>query len=98
MQFEELQQNRNRARRMEHASLGPTFDDIKELIQTRSGTELPYLTHITGEEGSENRHVSYSEFYRHVLGCARFLQNHGLTRGDRIATISYNHWHTAVQY
>ena len=83
---------------MEHASPGPSYEDIKELIQTRSGAELPYLTYITGEEGSENTRVSYSEFYRHVLGCARFLQNHGLMRGDRIATISHNHWHTAVQY
>ncbi|NIT62082.1 MAG: AMP-binding protein, partial [Aliifodinibius sp.] len=32
------------------------------------------------------------------INCARFLQNHGLSHGDRIATISHNHWHTVVQY
>jgi len=42
--------------------------------------------------------ITYREFYELVLDAARFYQDYGLEPGDKIATISHNHWHTVVQY
>lgn len=96
MQFEELTNKRNHARRLENALSNPPFGDIKELLQAQADDSRDYLINIAGN--GESTRVPYTEFYQHVSGCAQFLQNHGLRGGDRIATISHNHWHTAVQY
>ncbi|SHF57755.1 long-chain acyl-CoA synthetase [Fodinibius roseus] len=96
MQFEELLEKQNHARRLASPVSSGPFGDIKELLEARADERRDYLISIT--DNNENSRVSYAGFCRHVLGCGRFLQNHGLRRGDRIATIAHNHWHTAVQY
>ncbi|WP_372638787.1 class I adenylate-forming enzyme family protein [Fodinibius sp.] len=96
MQFEELLHKRNHARSLADPVPRLPFDDIRELLQARADERQDYLINRT--DNNEIRRVSYAKFYQHVLGCARFLQNHGLRRGDRIATIAHNHWHTVVQY
>lgn len=96
MHFEELQNKINHARSLSEPLPSLAFSDVKELLQARSENEDSYLTYF--DQQGERTEVSYTQFYEHVLGCARFLQNHGLSRGDRIATISHNHWHTVVQY
>lgn len=95
MQFEELLKKRNHARRLANPAPRRLFGDIKELLLARADEHRDYLISIT--DNNESSRVSYAAFYQHVLGCARFLQNHGLRRGDRIATIAHNHWHTVVQ-
>lgn len=81
---------------MEDPAPAPPFTDIKGLLQAQADNDHGYLINIT--DNHESTEVSYAEFYQQVLGCARFLQNRGLRRGDRIATIAHNHWHTIVQY
>jgi long-chain acyl-CoA synthetase len=96
MDFQELQQKINYARKTSNQLPLLPVSDIPELLQQRSDKEGNYLTYI--DENDNRTEVSYAEFYQHVINCARFMQNHGLSQGDRIATISHNHWHTVVQY
>ena len=44
------------------------------------------------------KEFSYREFYEEVCKTANFLQRHGVRRGDRIATVAYNHSDTVIQY
>ena len=44
------------------------------------------------------RSYTYIEFYELVCKTANFLLSQDITRGDRIATIAYNHSDTVVQY
>src|SRR5699024_7601219 len=70
--------------------------DFTQLIKRRMVLNEPYLIYI---DQDDNRiELSYKEFCEKVYEVARFLQHRGLRNGDRIATISHNHWHTVVQY
>ncbi len=96
MDFKELQEKIGYARSLTEPLPELPFKDFGELLQERADDERSYLTFI--DEDDSRTEVNYEEFCDHVLSCARFLQNHGLSRGDRVATISHNHWHTNVQY
>lgn len=96
MDFQELQQKIDHARNTTNQLPPLPVKDIPDLLNLRSDSEGTYLTYI--DINDNKTEVSYSEFYQQVINCARFLQNHGLSQGDRIATISHNHWHTVVQY
>src|SRR5699024_9421992 len=96
MQLNELQNKIEQARTLESSLPSLKYGDMKELLEARSSTKKNYLTYVN--ESGERSEVSYADLYEHALGCARFLQNIGLSRGDRVATISHNHWHTVVQY
>ncbi|WP_445664586.1 class I adenylate-forming enzyme family protein [Fodinibius sp. AD559] len=96
MDFKELQQKIDYARKTSNRLPPLPVKDIPELLQQRSDNEDNYLTYI--DENDNRTEVDYAEFYQHVINCARFMQSHGLSHGDRIATISHNHWHTVVQY
>ncbi len=96
MDYKELQQKIDYARDISKPLPPLPVQDIPELLQQRSDNESNYLTYI--DENDNRTEVSCAEFYQHVINCARFLQNRGLSHGDRIATISHNHWHTVVQY
>lgn len=97
MDFETLQDKINHARSLSHSHLPQIpVDDFPELIDAYKERKAPYLTYIDEEDNRTS--LSYHEFCDHVFGVARFLQRHGLRHGDRIATISHNHWHTVVQY
>ena len=67
--------------------------DILEANKSNSDLYLVYLD----SEGNR-RDISYSEFVSLVYDTAAFLQHSGLEVGDKIATISHNHWHTTVHY
>ncbi|NIV12955.1 MAG: hypothetical protein GWN62_17235, partial [Aliifodinibius sp.] len=86
MDFQELQQKIDYARNTSNQLSPLPVSDIPELLQQHSDKEGNYLTYI--DENDNRTEVSYAEFYKHVINCARFLQNHGLSHGDRIATIS----------
>jgi long-chain acyl-CoA synthetase len=96
MDFKELQQKINHARTVSGELPELPYSDIPELLQTRSENGDQYLTYIDVDDNRTE--VSYAEFYQQVINCARFLQKHGLSRGDRVATIAHNHWHTVIHY
>ena len=75
----------------------PTISDsFISLIDRASGNISPFLTYL---DTQKNRvEFTYAEFHDLVKGVAAFYQSEGLKPGDRIATISHNHWHTVVQY
>lgn len=54
----------------------------------------------TSPESDEQvrRSFTYQEFYDLVLKTANFLLARGIQRGDRVATVSYNHADTVIQY
>ncbi|HEX6981270.1 MAG TPA: class I adenylate-forming enzyme family protein [Balneolaceae bacterium] len=96
MDFKELQEKIDHARSLANPLSPLPFQDFKELLQKRTDDDQSYLTYI--DESDHRVEFTYSEFCNEVLGCARFLNGHGLRRGDRIATVSHNHWQTVVQY
>ncbi|MEL7835097.1 class I adenylate-forming enzyme family protein [Fodinibius sp. Rm-B-1B1-1] len=96
MDFKELQKKIDHARNISGELPTLPFQDISGLLGARSEKKTEYLIYI--DENDNRIEVTYAEFYQQVLDCARFLQNRGLSRGDRVATIAHNHWHTVVQY
>ncbi|MDZ7717157.1 MAG: class I adenylate-forming enzyme family protein [Balneolaceae bacterium] len=97
MTYQEVQEKIDHARSLSHSDLSELpISDFPELIKTRADSDQPYLTYI--DERDNREELSYKEFCDKVVGVARFLQNRGLRHGDRVATISHNHWHTVVQY
>lgn len=71
-------------------------DDFKSLLKQSIGNDKTYL--IFRDDDQHRTEITYREFYEYVLNAARFYQSKGLQPGDKIATISHNHWHTVVQY
>ncbi|MFY0698025.1 MAG: acyl--CoA ligase [Balneola sp.] len=70
--------------------------DIVQLLKKGIGNTDTFLIY-RDKEGNKTQ-LSYREFYDSVLDTARFFQSKDLQVGDKIATISQNHWHTVVQY
>ncbi|WP_138429091.1 class I adenylate-forming enzyme family protein [Fodinibius saliphilus] len=96
MDFKELQQKIGHARTLTDSPPPLPYKDIGELLKERAEDDRSYITYI--DEDDNRTEVSYAEFCEQVWNCARFLQGQGLSQGDRIATISHNHWHTTVHY
>lgn len=97
MRAEELQQKIAHARTLSHDNLPPlSFRDIPQLMEKRGRDDSSYLTYI--DSNDRRNELTYSEFNGLVRATAKFLQQQGLSEGDRIATISHNHWHTVVHY
>lgn len=96
MDYRELREQIDNARSLTNPLPSLQFGDFKELLQARADDERSFLTFI--DKNDSRTELSYAEFYQHVLDCARFLHHRGLSHGDRIATISHNHWHTVVHY
>lgn len=72
------------------------FQDIRKLIFQRTQDQSAYLIFY---DDIENRiELSYKKFCELVIKTASFLQQKGLMQGDRISTISHNHWHTTIHY
>lgn len=96
MDFKERQQKIDYSRSIDRELSPLPHNDILTLWQSRSDAEGQYLIYIDADDNRNK--VSYAECYEHVLNCAWFLQNPGLSQADGVATISHNHWHTIVQY
>lgn len=83
------------ARAVEEA-LPEITDNFISLLEKSEGNTDSFLTYI---DADENRvEFTYHDFQDLVKRVAAFYQSQGLQPGDRIATISHNHWHTVVQY
>jgi long-chain acyl-CoA synthetase len=75
----------------------PTLNtDIVQLLKRGIGNKDIFL--IYRDSDGNRTELTYRDFYDLVLDVAKFYQNEGLKVGDKIATISHNHWHTVVQY
>lgn len=97
MDYKKLQHKIDHARKLSHSALPELpVEDFRALLEQRVKNAKPYLIYIDEKDNREE--LSYKQCCDKVYGVARFLQNHGLRTGDRIATISHNHWHTVVQY
>ena len=75
-----------------------TLTSIRELVELQV-TRYPdkeFLIYI--EDDGKRTLLSYREFSEVVHRTAHLLIAHGISRGDRIATVSFNHWETVVQY
>ncbi|MGF1671537.1 MAG: class I adenylate-forming enzyme family protein, partial [Balneolaceae bacterium] len=96
MKFKSLDEKINHARTVEKQPGPLPFKDICDLIQKRSADPAGYLTYI--DIRGKRTAFSYREFYNLVVRTAAFLSSHKLEEGDRIATISHNHWQTVVHY
>jgi len=95
MNFENLEAKIQHARSLSE----PVPDlgiDIVQLLKKGIGNTDTFLIY-RDKEGNKT-HLNYREFYDSVLDTARFFQSENLQVGDKIATISHNHWHTVVQY
>lgn len=69
---------------------------MAHLLLEREFDERPWL--IWYDIDGNRQAFNYREFVHHVKQCAAFLKDNGIGRGDRVATVSHNHWHTAVHY
>lgn len=84
------------ARRTNNDSPSLRFNDIRQMLaRSKSNKEL-FLTYIDSKD--VRFQISYDEFVHLVFQTAEFLKRNGLNCGDRIATVSHNHWHTVVHY
>ncbi|MEX2347655.1 MAG: class I adenylate-forming enzyme family protein [Balneolaceae bacterium] len=95
MQFNSLEEKVEHARSISEplSDLGVNF---KSLLKRGIGRDKVYLTYRDADQ--KRTEITYRQFYEQVLNTARFYQSKGLSQGDKIATISHNHWHTVVQY
>ena len=95
MEFNSLEEKIAHARTLENPP-EELKEDFFSLLKRGIGSDKIYLTY---RDTDQNRtEITYREFYEHVVHTARFYQSKGLQKGDKIATISNNHWHTVVQY
>ncbi len=97
MEFKALKDKIDYARSLSHSDLPELpVNDFKQLISLRKNSHEPFLIYI--DEDDNRIELSYRQFCEKVTAVARYLQSHGLRRGDRVATVSHNHWHTVIQY
>ncbi len=69
---------------------------FSELLKEREHDERPWL--IWYDIDGARLELKYKEFVHHVKQCAAYLSDSGVGKGDRVATVSHNHWHTVVHY
>ena len=74
------------------------YANIGDLLshQAEAYEEKPFL--IFYSDGGRRTELSYREFYEEACRTASFLQSAGIARGDRVATVSFNHPDTVIQY
>lgn len=97
MNFDSLQEKIDHARHLSHNGLPDlSFRDFKQIIDQRRNSNETYLIYI--DENDNRVQLSYQQFCTKVIAVASYLQSHGLNRGDRVATVSHNHWQTVIQY
>ncbi len=95
MQFKNLQEKIHHGRSLSEPI--PVLGiDIVRLLKRGIGNKDTFLIYRDSE--GNRIEISYREFYDAVLDTARFFQSKGLKVGDKIGTISHNHWHTVIHY
>lgn len=61
-------------------------------ILERAGKLFPTVEIVTRNPDKSLHRYTYGDFYRRSRQLASALQKAGLRRGDRVATLSWNHW------
>lgn len=61
-------------------------------ILERAGKLFPKVEVVTRNPDKSVHRYTYGDFYRRARQLASALQKAGLKRGDRVATLSWNHW------
>ena len=75
------------------------FRNIRDLLSMHSKTSGDKLFLIYYDEDGSRQELSYAEFNARVHQAANFMvEDLGICRGDRVATIAYNHLDTVVIY
>jgi acyl-CoA synthetase (AMP-forming)/AMP-acid ligase II len=93
----EVQRKIDQARKLHNQQLPPLkWSNISKLVADRMNDDRLYLTYIDSKDHKVD--LSYKEFSEKVFALARYLQERGLQPGNRIATVSHNHWQTVVVY
>ncbi len=75
-----------------------SYRNIGDLLeqQVERYDQKPFL--IFYEEDGHRHEMSYTEFFEDAGRTANFMTSAGIVRGDRIATVSYNHSDVVLQY
>ncbi len=73
-----------------------TYMGISDLLREREYDERPWM--IWYDIDGARVEFKYKDFVFHVKQCAAFLVDSGIGKGDRVGTVSHNHWHTVVHY
>jgi acyl-CoA synthetase (AMP-forming)/AMP-acid ligase II len=75
-----------------------SYSNIGHLLKTQVDKygDKTFLIFYSDETGRYE--YTYKEFYQLVCKTAHFLLLQGISRGDKIATISFNHFDTVVHY
>jgi acyl-CoA synthetase (AMP-forming)/AMP-acid ligase II len=74
------------------------YESIGEMLRHRAATQ-PDKTWLIFYSDETGRHeYSYGQFFERVCQTAHFLLSRGIAKGDRIATVSFNHADTVVHY
>ncbi len=74
------------------------YANIGDLLarQSEAYEDKPFLIYYSNE--GRRTELSYREFYEEACRTANYLLSAGIVRGDRIATVSFNHSDTVIQY
>ncbi len=75
-----------------------SYKNIGDLLEQQVDRyeQKAFLIFYDGEGG--RREYSYREFFEDVIRTANYLRTAGIVRGDRIATVSFNHSDVVIQY
>jgi long-chain acyl-CoA synthetase len=74
------------------------YANIGDLLarQSEAYEDKPFLIYYSND--GRRTELSYREFYEEACRTANYLLSAGIVRGDRIATVSFNHSDTVIQY
>ncbi|MFI5250997.1 MAG: class I adenylate-forming enzyme family protein [Bacteroidota bacterium] len=74
------------------------YGNLGDLLtkQVKRYGEKTFIIYYSDETGRHE--YSYQVFYELVNKTANFLLSQGISRGDRIATVAFNHTDTVIQY
>ena len=95
MRFNNLQEKVDHARDLTNKP-EDLDTDFRILLERGKASDKVFLTYWNTE--GNRAEITYEDFYTHVIKTVSFYKSNGLKQGDKIATISQNHWHTVVQY
>jgi len=74
-----------------HRSIHALLEDQVDRYEQK-----PFLVFYSDE--GYRKEYSYREFYEEVCKTANLLRRFGITRGDRVASVSFNHADVVIQY
>jgi acyl-CoA synthetase (AMP-forming)/AMP-acid ligase II len=74
------------------------YRNIGELLEEQTDKHEQKSFLIFYSDDGTRKEYTYREFHEEVCKTANFLQESGIRLGDRIATVSYNHADTVIQY